>query len=200
MNTIKIDNIRVLLIDDHQIYLDGLEMMLNQALPSISVSKSDNVNDAESKILENEDFDLILLDLKLNDQDGFDLCAMESFKNKPIAILSATECPQDILKAKTLGILGFLSKGASNKTLIKNIELLLEGECIFPVLGLKSKLTPRQYDVLQLLAEGYPNKLICKKLTLTEATVKTHLRTLFSLLNVNTRTQCVNVARQQHLI
>ncbi len=150
MNTMKIDNIRVLLIDDHQIYLDGLEMMLNQALPGISVSKSDNVNDAESKILENEDFDLILLDLKLNDKDEFDLCSMESFKNKPIAILSATECPQDILRAKTLGLLGFLSKGASNNTLIKNIELLLEGECIFPVLGLKSKLTPRQYDVLQL--------------------------------------------------
>ena len=99
MNTMKIDKIRVLLIDDHQIYLDGLEMMLNQALPGISVSKSDNVNDAESKILENEDFDLILLDLKLNDQDGFDLCTMESFKNKPIAILSTPERSESTLSA-----------------------------------------------------------------------------------------------------
>ena len=80
---------------------------------------------------------------------------------------------------------------------------MLNGQLFFPysLPNLPSiHLTPRQQEVLRLLAEGLPNKTICKKLEMSEATVKTHLRTLFSILDVNTRTQCVSVANKFDLI
>jgi len=61
-------------------------------------------------------------------------------------------------------------------------------------------LTPRQRDVLALLAEGYPNKRICQKLSLTDHTVKTHLKSLYSALGVHNRTECANLARSMGLV
>jgi DNA-binding NarL/FixJ family response regulator len=193
--------LEILIIDDHQLYLDGLEMMLNRSLDNIIVHKADTLEAAKAILSRDLSLDLILLDINLNGDNGFDLCVSDEFKNQPIAVLSAIDSPVSILQAKQLGLLGFLSKGINNDILIKDISRLLNGETVFPFHSLEpSKLTPRQFEVLQLLAEGYPNKIICKQLDLTEATVKTHLRALFNILNVNTRTECVNVARKEHII
>ncbi|MFT6260989.1 MAG: DNA-binding NarL/FixJ family response regulator [Crocinitomicaceae bacterium] len=194
-------SLEVLIIDDHPLYLDGLEMMLAQSLDNIIVHKASTFEAAKAKLSSNISLDLILLDINLNGENGFDLCLLDEFKNEPIAILSAIDSSASILQAKKLGLLGFLNKGNDSDILIENITRLLNGESIFPSYSLApSKLTPRQFEVLQLLAEGHPNKIICKQMKLTEATVKTHLRALFNILQVNTRTECVNVARKQHLI
>ena len=60
--------------------------------------------------------------------------------------------------------------------------------------------TPRQLEILDLLAEGLPNKVICSRLTLSEDTVKTHLKALFSTLGCHNRTECVNSARRLGLL
>jgi DNA-binding NarL/FixJ family response regulator len=192
---------KILIIDDHQIYLDGLEMLLKQALSDVAIYKASTLEDAKSLLTSDLEFDLILLDIHLNNANGFDLCELDELKHQPIAILSASEHVKDIQQAHTLGLLGFLNKATDNEKLIDDIQRLLKGECIFPTKdATHTVLTPRQQDVLNLLSQGYPNKVICKQLSLSEATVKTHLRALFNILDVHTRTQCVSVAREKNLI
>ena len=191
----------ILIIDDHQLYLDGLEMLLSQSLLDVCIHKANSLEEAKKVLSTNNELDLILLDLNLNKTNGFVLCEQDLFKQHPIAILSASEKKQDIQQAQEFGLLGFLNKASDNDALISDVQKLLVGECVYPkYTTTDTLLTPRQQDVLNLLALGYPNKVICKKLGLSEATIKTHLRALFNILDVHTRTQCVSVARENNLI
>lgn len=194
----------LLIIDDHQIYLDGLEFTLRQNLKKITVLKAKDF--AESSVhLTNSTIDLVLLDLNLADSKGLEVWQQLKQQHGPIpvVILSASDRIQDIQEAQQKGALGFINKSEDNLQLIQAIQSVLDGNLYFPK-SMPSepsiRLTPRQMDVLKLLAEGLPNKLICKKLEMSEATVKSHLRTLFTLFNVNTRTQCVSVASKMQLI
>jgi len=194
----------LLIIDDHQIYLDGLEFTLSQNLADVTVLKAKDQNEA-THILSNSTIDLILLDLNLAESNGLEAWQQlkQEFGALPVAILSASDRVQDIHDAQQRGALGFINKSEDNQQLIRAIQQILDGNLYFPRSLPKDnsiKLTPRQKDVLSLLAEGLPNKLICKKLEMSEATVKSHLRTLFTLFDVNTRTQCVSVANKLDLI
>lgn len=200
MSTTNIYHSHILIIDDHPIYLDGLEMLLSMSLETTKIHKASNLADVTNLLKSEIQIDLILLDLHLNKMNGFELCQLELFNDQAVAILSASENIQDIQQAKNLGLLGYLNKGCENQKLIDDIHRLLNGECVFPNIQSSVMLTPRQQDVLNLLAQGYPNKTICNQLNLSEATVKTHLRALFSILDVHTRTQCVSVAREKNLI
>lgn len=201
MNTKQIIMRRILIIDDHQIYLDGLEMLIQQKVENVEVHKASDVNQVKDLINLHRYFDLILLDVQLVGETGFDVCQMPELSQQPIAILSASEQPKDVAKAKSLGLMGYIHKTSNNHSLLSSIEKLLEGERVYPD-HIKSvfNLTPRQLDVLRLLSEGYPNKVICRELNLSEATVKTHLRALYNILDVHTRLQCVNTAREHNLI
>ena len=195
----------ILIVDDHQIYLDGLEMIIHQQHPDVDIHKAHDLESARLVITKNPDLDLILLDLNLQQQDGLDIWRelKSEFGPLPVAILSASCKVQDIKKSKLNGALGFINKAIANSALVTAIYDMLNGQLYFPYSLTNSSdihLTPRQQEVLHLLAEGLPNKTICRKLEMSEATVKTHLRALFSLLNVNTRTQCVNVANKFNLI
>lgn len=197
--------VSILIIDDHQVYLDGLEMIISASISDIQVYKAYDIQSALECMKLNPHMDLILLDLNLASDSGLQVwqSLLESYDSLPVAILTASERPQDIHECKNKGALGFINKSCDNASLIKAIKDMLEGNLYFPYnidKAPKIKLTPRQQEVLNLLAEGLPNKTICSRLSMSEATVKTHLRTLFSLLDVNTRTQCVNVAIKQELI
>ena len=195
----------ILIVDDHQIYLDGLEMIIQQHLPQTTIYKAHDCDSAREVIREHSAIDLILLDLNLQQQDGLEIwnTLKEEFGPLPVAMLSASCKLQDIKKSKHLGALGFINKAIDNNSLIAAIQTMLDGEFYFPY-NLTSlptfQLTPRQTQVLALLAEGLPNKSICRTLDMSEATVKTHLRTIFSLLDVTSRTQCVSVANKFQLI
>ena len=195
----------ILIVDDHQIYLDGLEMIIKQHLPNTHVHKAHDGQSAQQVVAQYPDMDLLLLDLNLQQQNGLELWQnlTQEFGPLPVAILSASCKLQEIKKCKKQGALGFINKASDNATLLNAIEQMLNGQLFFPysLPNLPSiHLTPRQQEVLRLLAEGLPNKTICKQLEMSEATVKTHLRTLFSILDVNTRTQCVSVANKFDLI
>lgn len=200
MKSVQTLKSHILIIDDHPIYLDGLDLLLSRALDPAFIHKASNVSDAQVLLNSDKQFDLILLDIQLDQASGLELCQLDIFKDQAVAILSASENQQDIQQAKNLGLLGFLNKACDNQKLISDIQSLLNGECVFPNVAPAIVLTPRQQDVLNLLAQGYPNKTICNKLQLSEATIKTHLRALFNILDVHTRTQCVNVARDKNLI
>lgn len=202
---------RVLLIDDHQIYLDGLTLTLQNLCACIILDHAHTASEAERQVLANA-YDLVLLDLQLPDSSG--LALLQKLRKLdslvPIAILTASNSPSDLDAAMHLGAAGFISKTADGTTLLEAVTRLLFGEQV--VIGNSTQplhrqgsarevgVTPRQLDILDLLAEGLPNKVICQRLNLSEGTVKTHLKALFSAFGCHNRTECVSTARKLGLV
>src|SRR5690606_17169700 len=147
-----------------------------------------------------QDFDLILLDLRLPDVPGLTLLQrwQQEGRMTPVAILSASDSNQDAQAALAAGALGFIPKSADDEGLRQAVTRVLLGETLpAPAPAERDQLTPRQREILLLLAEGLPNKSISRQLGLSEDTVKTHLQALFQELDVHTRTACVSSARQR---
>ena len=202
---------RLLLIDDHQIYLDGLSLTLSKLAQGVILDHAHSASEAE-ELVRQHTFDLILLDLQLPDSSG--LALLQKLRAidpvVPIAILTASNSPSDLDAALQLGAAGFISKTADGQALLGAATRLLFGETVIisaenqPLDRVSSArelgVTPRQPEILDLLAEGLPNKVICSRLTLSEDTVKTHLKALFSTLGCHNRTECVNSARRLGLL
>ena len=115
-----------------------------------------------------------------------------------MAILSASDSNLDAQAALAAGALGFIPKSANSDDLRQAVTRVLLGETLpAPGAGEKPPLTPRQLQILLLLADGLPNKAISRQLGVSEDTIKTHLKALFQELDVHTRTACVSAARQR---
>jgi len=202
---------RLLLIDDHQIYLDGLSLTLGSLCEGVQLDHAHNAAQALQQVQHNT-YDLILLDLQLPDSSG--LALLQKLRKEdamvPVAVLTASNSPSDLDAALQLGAAGFISKTADGKTLLDAVTQLLYGVQV--VIGDENRpldrqssardvgITPRQLEILDLLAEGLPNKVICQRLSLSEDTVKTHLKALFTSLECHNRTECVSNARKLGLV
>jgi DNA-binding NarL/FixJ family response regulator len=151
------------------------------------------------------DCDLVLLDLTLPGARGLDLLA-ELRRDRPllpIVVLSATHDRATVGAAIAAGARGFIAKTASPVELLDAIEAVLSGgRHITTDLGSAPRtikgvpvdalgLTQRQSDVLLLLVQGKPNKLICRDLQLSEGTVKVHVSAILKALNVHSRSQAI---------
>lgn len=186
----------LLLVDDHLIFLDGLSLALASLAEGLRIDSAASAAEAERRLAEH-DYDLVLLDLRLPDESGLNLLLrwQREARPTPVAVLSASEAGEDIRAALQAGALGFIPKSAHGAELRDAVGRLLLGERLAPAPAAPAGLTPRQREILQLLAQGLPNKAIGRQLSLSEETVKTHLRSLFQLLQVHTRTACVSAAR-----
>lgn len=191
------EHLCLLLVDDHRIFLDGLSLALAPLCRGLQIHTAQNAAEAEAW-LRRRDFDLILLDLRLPDLPGLDLLQrwQQQGRMTPVAILSASDSSLDAQAAMAAGALGFIPKSADGDDLRQAVTRVLLGETL-PVAGDKPPLTPRQQEILLLLADGLPNKAISRRLGLAEDTVKTHIKALFQELDVHTRTACVSAARQR---
>ncbi|HZQ62464.1 MAG TPA: response regulator transcription factor, partial [Casimicrobiaceae bacterium] len=149
---------------------------------------------------------LILLDLALPDARGLDFLAdlMLDYPGVPIVVLSATHDEATVNAALAAGARGFIPKTANPAALLDALRQALEGmhavcfEHAMDAVGDGVQigpralgLTPRQADVLKLLVEGKPNKIICRDLKLSEGTVKVHVSAILKALHVQSRTQAV---------
>lgn len=189
----------LLLVDDHQIFLDGLILALAPLCADLQIRTAESAAAAEA-YLQHATFDLILLDLRLPDMPGLELLQrwQQQGRMTPVAILSASDSNLDAQAALAAGALGFISKSANSVLLRQAVTRVLLGETLpAPQADDKPQITPRQLEILQLLAEGLPNKSISRQLGVSEDTVKTHLKSLFQEFAVHTRTACVSAARQR---
>ncbi|WP_020405942.1 response regulator [Hahella ganghwensis] len=209
------EHLRVLIIDDHQLVAEGLRASLKQQDLHLEMEIALNCARATEVLAQDQNFDLILLDLSLPDSKGLRFLRKLSELGVmiPVAILSGSEDPEDVDLALASGACGFISKSSSGQHIFRDISAILEGKLVTPTFYPRYRrrqpldlqvdiqaITPRQMEVLQLLAQGLPNKKICSQLNLTEDTVKTHLKSLFMHLNVHNRTECVRVAEKWNLI
>jgi two-component system, NarL family, nitrate/nitrite response regulator NarL len=211
---------RLVVVDDHQIMRDGLAALLRHASPETTVLQARDANEALTLIDRHHDLDAIILDLLMPGMDGFQAISVFGRKRPdlPVIVLSSSEDPQDARRALACGALGYVPKSASQHELLSAIRQVLNGDLYVPAFAADNdatatersngrtdgradrSLTPRQIEILALMSQGTPNKIIAAKLHLSEKTIKAHITAIFKALNVNNRTQASVVARQAGLI
>lgn len=192
---------RILIVDDHPFFVFGLTAILEEEMLATTVACVRSVVEAVDDLRQCPETALVLLDLSLQGEVGLSLFAeLEKLGLPvPVVVISSREDETSVRAAKSAGAVGFLPKSADRRSLVRMIHKVRRGELFYPSLPAPASrgesLTPRQLEVLVLLAEGLPNKRICQVLELTEHTVKTHLKAIFAYLEVHNRTECVARAR-----
>jgi DNA-binding NarL/FixJ family response regulator len=200
---------KTLLVDDHAMVRESLLLLLDQRLPDHRWRDAATL-EAALRLLRNEpDIDLLLLDLDLPDSRGLDTLqrVREAAPQVPVVVLSAHDDRDSVLDAIDHGAAGFLSKTVDAAQLVDGVRRVLEGGVVLPAVlsrsvaapGTVPELSERQRDVLRLLVAGQSNKLIARSLGLTDATVKTHLQSVYRKLGVESRTQAVLAAARWRL-
>jgi len=199
----------VLIVDDHPIVCSALEATLTNAL-SCRVMYAHSAAEALKTVELLPDIDLVLLDLKLPDVEGFDgLSQLRKQAPKlPILVISGLEDGRIVQFVRGYGAMGFISKKASAAEVINAVRKVLAGDTAFPempddgsahdsnrVPKLICRLTPQQLTVLSMLGEGKLNKQIAYELSISESTVKAHVSAILGKLEVSSRTQAVLIAQ-----
>jgi len=197
----------VLIVDDHPFFVAGLAQALRTDHGVQSVPTAESLGEATRQLRSSAQPDLILLDLNLPDSGGLGLFrSLEAMGlPTPVVVISSREDEEAVNAARAAGAMGFIAKSCDERMLSRMLSTIANGGLFFPEAPAVQtqtpmSLTPRQMEVLALLAEGYPNKRICQKLSLTDHTVKTHIKSLYSMLGVHNRTECAKLARSMGLV
>jgi len=182
--------------------------LLHESLQGVTILEADSVLSACNITRQyHHKVDLVLLDHELPDGMGVNLLAEMrlQYPSLVIAILSAWEDPKLMQHALQLGALGYIPKNTNAPVIVGAIQLILAGGVYIPpgllsftpidvsksmnVRQQKNHLTERQLEVLSLLRAGLSNKVIARKLTISEATVKAHVTIILRSCGVSSRTQ-----------
>ncbi len=198
---------RILVVDDHPLIQVALKHVLEELDDSLELFQSHDASAARSALAVTPEVDLVVLDLTLPGCNGFEFLRELrcNWPGIPVLVLSATHDRATIESALDMGAVGFIPKTANAQLLLAAMRLVLAGGVYVPTESggfdeLRPRpaakpselgLTVRQADVLKLLVQGKPNKLICRDLRLSEGTVKVHVSAILRALNVHTRTQVV---------
>ena len=187
----------LLLVDDQVLFRESLALMLRQRLPEVQVLEAGSLHVALRRCAEAAAIDLVVLDLELRDSRG--LMTLERLRaarpGLPVVVVSGTLDESMAGEVRQRGALGFLPKSSRADTLVDTLQRTLLGR--EPAARHEERIDPlseRQQEVLGLLVAGKSNKLICRELDLSEATVKSHLQAIFRKLDVSSRTQAVVAA------
>ena len=131
---------KVLLIDDHPLILSALQGVIQGLGSHVSVVGVGGARAARQALAEADDFDLLLLDLRLGDADGFELLAelRSGWPAIPVVVVSASDRSADVIRAIDLGAMGFVPKRASNETLTEALNVVMSGGIYVPPMDLRS--------------------------------------------------------------
>ena len=211
------DIIRILVTDDHDIIRKGMRAML-EIVPDIElVGEAVNGLDAVAKAAELHP-DVILMDLMMPVMGGVE--AIEKIKAQQpearILVLTTFAGEESIFPAIKAGALGYHLKDSGAEELVRAIRQVFSGEAsLHPVIARKvlrelaspppvkpltpDPLTPREVEVLRLVAQGLENDAIAKQLVISEATVRTHVSNILGKLHLSSRTQAALYALREGL-
>ncbi len=232
---------KVLLVDDHPLVLSALQAVIQTIGSDTTVVGVETAAAARAALATDGDFDLVLLDLALGDDDGFAVLLefRAAYPAVPVVVVSASDRASDVIRAIDSGAMGYVPKKSSHSELYEALRMVMAGAMYVPpsMLGLafgqglgtasdtapgvmaiapgvplgpaaqaepQQKvprledvgLTPRQGEVLALLLQGLPNKLIARQLNLSVETVKDHVAAVLRALSVSSRTQAVLAVSQ----
>jgi DNA-binding NarL/FixJ family response regulator len=207
-----VNRIRLVIADDHPIVLDGLRGILISQPEFEIVGEATNGADAACLAVELKP-DVVLMDLRMPVMDG--VSAIREIKARhadiQILVLTTYDSDADILPALEAGATGYLLKDVAREELYAAIRASARGEPILaPTVAARliaqvrtpaeDKLSNREIEVLELVAEGASNSDIAGRLHISQATVKSHLINVFGKLGVSDRTAAVTVALQRGIL
>ena len=208
---------KFLVIDDHALVREGLRHVLESLNDGVTVLEASNAAEAYALAEQHADLDLVLLDLKLPGVGGF--AAMKELHRRhialPVVIISGSEDTASVVAALKMHAAGFIPKSSARAVMLQALRLVLAGGVYIPSQALafagldhpgessnrdaasieKPALTDRQREVLGLIAQGKPNKIIANELSISEATVKAHGSDIMRALKVTNRAQAGAAAR-----
>jgi two-component system NarL family response regulator len=203
------NQIRVLIADDHVTVREGLVAMIGRQPDMLVVAEAANGQEAVD-LWRSHRPDVTLLDLRMPVMDG--IAAIEAIRSMDpsarVLVLTTFDTDHEISRVIKAGAKGYLLKDAARDTLLHSIRQVHAGEtCIPPSVvaklaaGLSTEaLTRREAEVLDLLAHGKANREIAVELSVSETTVKSHLRGIFTKLGVLSRTEAIAVASRRGLV
>lgn len=201
--------IRVLIADDHVTVREGLVAMIGRQVDMRVVAEASNGLEAIT-LWQRQRPDVGLLDIRMPIMDGIDAITeiRRQHASARLLVLTTFDTDEEVARVVKAGAAGYLLKDAARDDLLDSIRKVSAGEtCIPPALVAKltaslsaEKLTTREHDVLALLAHGHSNKEIASQLSISETTVKSHLRSVFTKLCVVSRTEAIAVAGRRGLI
>ena len=184
---------KILIVDDHLLFANSLSQALRNRNYETDVGNTDF--EYLRKFILVQSSDIVLLDINMSGNtfdDGFELAErlLAAFPELKIIFISGYAFPEYFQKAKTSGGFGFLNKSVSIPELIHAIESVYAGKRMFPSnpkISSKGnvRLTNRQKDVLQLLANGCSTIAVAKQLDLSERTVRNHMQAINEILDTN---------------
>ncbi len=206
------NNIRLVIVDDHPVVRDGLRGML-ESQPDFEVVGEASDGEAAVRITETLKPEIVLMDLRMPEMDGVTALREIKASNPQVQVLVLTtyDSDADILPAIEAGASGYLLKDSSREELYTAIRATARGETVLaPAVAARlvgrmrapaeEQLSSRELEVLQLVAEGDSNSEIASRLHISQATVKSHLIHIFGKLGVSDRTAPVMVALRRGIL
>ncbi|RZL89128.1 MAG: response regulator transcription factor [Variovorax sp.] len=202
---------RILLIDDHALFRCGLRMVLTTGIPDLEVQEAASLEEAMRSPMQAPA--LVLLDIQLHGLNGLEGIALVKRKwpQVPVIILSSHAEPQTVGLALERGATTFVSKADSAANILAVIDQVRRGEPFASSAqastaagrgdaASQQRLTPRQCEVLDLMCQGLSNKVIGRRLNLSENTVRGHVQAVLAALQVSSRSEAGFAARRRGLV
>lgn len=206
-------HIRIMIVDDHALFRQGLALLLRDLYPNVEIVEAADGAQALAAAERYDDYKLILLDLRLPEGSCFEVMDQltKRLPDTSIAIVSASDNIKDITDSYRAGAKGYIVKASTSDVLRHALLLILSGETYIPSSAMAAltgatpvtsafhtevpenvpALTPRQREILLLMAHGMQNKDIANQLGMLEGTVKVHVKSILQKLGVNNRTHAV---------
>ena len=201
----------ILIVDDHPLFRHALIQVVRYGLPQAQIQETADVDEFYARLEQGTAPDLVLFDLNLPGASGFSALVYlrAQYPALPIIVVSAHEELSIMQRAIAHGAMGYIPKSSHPNAIGEAIQQVLAGELWLPPhlpshAGFDSRatdetalverlqsLTPQQFRVLMMIAEGLLNKQIAYELEVSEATIKAHVTAIFRKLAVQNRTQAV---------
>lgn len=201
--------IRILVVEDHNVVRQGLVALLKTVPDMTIIAEASNGREAV-ELYNTHKPDIVLMDLRLPEMGGVEAITAIR-KDTPTAriiVLTTYDGDEDIYRALQAGARGYLLKDMFGEELVDAIRTVFAGKTRIPKLVAERlaermggpALTNRELDVLRLIVKGMSNREIGQQLNISEATVKTHINSLLSKLQVTDRTQAATTAIQRGIV
>ncbi len=207
-------SITVIIADDHPLFREALSLALDRALGGVEIVQAGDMAELEAAAREYDSADLVLLDLHMPGVQGFSALVYlrAHHPELPVCVVSANNNPIVMQRAMDHGAAAFIHKSASVDEIRNALTAVLAGDIWQPpeldaggsgthqdeieIAERIGELTPQQFRVLMMVAEGLLNKQIAYEIDISEATVKAHMTAIFRKLGVTNRTQAVLMAQR----
>jgi DNA-binding NarL/FixJ family response regulator len=201
--------IRILLADDHHVLRQGVRALAADELDMEFVAEASSGHEAIEQFRKHQP-DVVLMDLQMPDMNGIDamIAIRDEFPDARFIILTTYAGDVQISRALKAGARAYLLKSLLRRELLDTIRAVFAGQKRIPAEVAAQvadhladdSLTSREIDVLRLIAAGNANKIVADKLSITEETVKGHVKSILSKLGANDRTHAVTIGLKRGII